>query len=183
MIDSGDVEAAIRHVVEHFGAQANSQLIFLCNPVEAEEIAGFRAGEENHDGQTAKFSFIPSTGAPAYLTEENIVGQIAPAEYAGLKDNGSYGSAWVIETWRLQPGCAICFLTWDAGSTRNVVARCEHTNPAYRGLLAIPGRDQRYALVDTFFSRTVGRGVAQRGAAVVVQVKESGGHEVPVMPS
>jgi hypothetical protein len=89
VLDSGDVETAIPHATENFGTQANSQLIFLCHPAEAEEIASFRAGEENNNGQTAKYSFIPSAGAPAYLTEDNIVGQIAPAEY-----KTGVGSTW-----------------------------------------------------------------------------------------
>jgi len=64
------------------------------------------------------------------------------------------------------------------GSQRNVCALREH--PKYKGLLAIPGRDQRYPLVDTFFSRTAGVGVAQRGGAFCLQVSESDSYVAPV---
>jgi hypothetical protein len=64
VVDSGDLEDAARHVTEHsFGTQAHSQLICLCHPAEAEEIASFHAGKENNNGQTDKHDFIPSAGA------------------------------------------------------------------------------------------------------------------------
>jgi hypothetical protein len=100
--------------------------------------ASFRAGEVNNNEQTARYSFIPSAGAPAYLTEDNVVGQVAPAEFNGLKVGGSYGPAWVISAWELPPGYAVCFYTFRAGSVRRVVALREHPN--YKGLLVIAGR-------------------------------------------
>lgn len=96
---------ALSRRIEHFfGTQANSQLICLCDPAEAEEIASFRAGKENNNGQTAKHDFIPSTGAPAYLRPDNIVGPVAPAEFNGLKVNAAtarWGPGLTPPGWRM----------------------------------------------------------------------------------
>jgi hypothetical protein len=46
----------------------------------------------------------------------------------------------------------------------------EHANPAYRGLRLLPGNQQRYPLIDSYYARAFGTGVRQRGGAVVMQV-------------
>jgi hypothetical protein len=44
-IDSGDLEAAIRHVTEHgYGMDPGSRLIAFMNPLEADEVSAFKAG-------------------------------------------------------------------------------------------------------------------------------------------
>jgi hypothetical protein len=77
-IDSGDLEAAIAHVREHgYGVGPGSRPIAFMNPLEADEVSAFKAGEVNNNTVTAKHDFIPSQGAPAYLQPDNIVGEIA----------------------------------------------------------------------------------------------------------
>lgn len=54
--------------------------------------------ESRPSGSKAKFDYIPSTNAPAFLSAENVHGAIPPPDYNGLKVQGSYGPAWVIQT-------------------------------------------------------------------------------------
>ncbi len=122
-IDSGDLETGLKTVREHgYGVEPTAQLICLCNPVEGEVISTFKAGEENQNSVTAKHSFVPSAGAPAYLQPDNIVGQVAPATTAnGLKISGSYGPLWVIESEYCPAGYISVFATYGANSQNNVI--------------------------------------------------------------
>lgn len=178
-VDPGDLTDAINQVrSKGFGMSANSRLIVLCHPNEAEIISTFRAGEETN-GVESKFDFIPSASAPAYLTEENVVGKVAPGEFGGLEVLGSFGPAWIVPSYFLPSGYLTVVSTGGPNSSMNPVAFREHSNSAYRGLRIIPGRDQRYPLQDSFFQRSFGTGVRYRGAACVVQIKASGSYEAP----
>lgn len=178
-LDPGDLSIAMRQVTSKgFGIESNSRLIILCNPQEGEIIAQMRAGYELN-GVESKYDFIPSVSSIPYLSTENIVGQIAPAEYGGLPVAGSYGPAWVIESHYLPAGYIAVVATGGPNSPSNPVAFRQHVNPAYQGLRIIPGRDQRYPLQDSFFARGYGTGVRYRGAACVVQIKASGAYEAP----
>ncbi|MDJ0401741.1 hypothetical protein QNA28_25240 [Rhodococcus rhodochrous] len=180
-LDSADIEDLIRKVnSKGYGRQAGTQLLILANPDESEQIQGWRAGEESRaGGPLAKHSFIPSASAPAYLQPENIVGQVAPGEYGGLPVAGSYGPAWLIESEFIPAGYVTVVATGGPNSERNPVAFRQHSNAAYQGLRMIPGRDQRYPLQDSFFSRGFGTGVRHRGAAAVLQVTTSTDYTAP----
>lgn len=178
-VDPGDLLDAINQVrSKGFGVSANSRLIVLCHPNEAEIISTFRAGVETN-GVESKFDFIPSASAPAYLTEENVVGQVAPGEFGGLEVLGSFGPAWIIPSYFLPVGYVAVVATGGPNAAINPVAFRQHSNPSYQGLRIIPGRDQRYPLQDSFFQRSFGTGVRYRGAAAVVQIKASGSYEAP----
>lgn len=169
-VDPGDLLDAINQVrSKGFGISASTRLVVLCHPIEAEEISTFRAGIETN-GIASKFDFIPSEGAPAYLTAENVVGQVAPGEFGGLEVLGSYGPAWIIPSYFVPQGYLAVVATGGPNSSLNPVAFRQHANPAYQGLRMIPGRDQRYPLQDSFFQRSFGCGVRYRSAACVVQV-------------
>ncbi|MFV9634855.1 hypothetical protein [Mycobacterium neumannii] len=181
-LDSGDVEAAVRLVVEHgygLGADSGSQLVALFNPAEAEHVQSWRAGEENANGQTARFDFIPSANAPTYLTQSSIVGALPPTDVDGVPVLGSYGKAWVIESMLVPAGYFAVFATGGPDSEQNVIARRMHPSPAWQGLRLIEGNWAKYPLVESFFQRGLGTGVRHRGAAAVVQIKASGSYEVP----
>ena len=48
VIDSGDLDTAIRKVTEHgYGMEPNSRLLALMNPAEAEVVSTFKAGVAN----------------------------------------------------------------------------------------------------------------------------------------
>ncbi len=181
-IDSGDVEAALNHVREHgYGVMPGSQLICLCNPQEGEVISTFKAGEENQNSVIAKHDYIPSSGAPAFLTSDTIVGQVAPATTAnGLKISGSYGPLWVIESEYVPAGYFSVFATYGTNSQNNAIGVREHVNPSYRGLRIIPGIGP-YPLQDSFYARSFGVGVRRRGQAAVVQITDGSTYTVPTV--
>lgn len=181
-IDSGDLEAAMRLVTEHgYGLGGGSQLIALFNPAEAEQVQSWRAGEENANGQVAKYDFIPSANAPTYLTQDSIVGALPPADVDGVPVLGSFGKAWVIESMLVPAGYFAVFATGGANSADNVIARRMHPSPAWQGLRIIEGHWQRFPLVESFFQRGLGTGTRHRGAACVVQIKASGSYETPTI--
>lgn len=182
-VDSADLEDGIKHVTEHgYGVSVGSQLICLCNPLEAEFIASFRAGVESRTGgPEARYDFIPSAGAPAYLTSNEIVGQIALADLNGLKVSGSYGPLWIIPSYYIPAGYLAIVATAGPNHPKNVISFREHVTPAYQGLRIIPGVGP-YPLQDSFLSRSFGLGVRHRGAALVYQIKASGSYEAPEIP-
>lgn len=183
-IDSADIEDAINLIrARGYGRQLNSQLIILANPAEAELIQTFRVGEESRPGgPKAKHSFIPSSNAPARLEPANIVGAVAPESFNGLRVEGSYGPAWLIESDWVPLGYVAVVASAGPGSPDNPVALREHDNESYRGLRLIPGNWNSYPMIDSFLMRTAGVGVRHRGAAVCIQVKASGTYDVPAIP-
>lgn len=183
-IDSADIEDAIALIrARGYGRQLNSQLIILANPAESEQIQTFRVGEESRPGgPKAKHSFIPSTDAPARLEPANIVGQVAPAQFNGLRVEGSYGPAWLIESEFVPLGYVAVVASAGPNSPNNVVAVRENAVDRYRGLRMIPGAQQNYPLIDSFLVRQIGCGTRHRGAAVAIQLKASGSYQAPVIP-
>ncbi|MGV7451174.1 hypothetical protein PJH53_29000 [Mycobacterium kansasii] len=182
-IDSGDLEALLNHVTEHgYGLDPGSRLIAFMNPLEADEVSAFKAGEVNNNTVVAKHDFIPSQGAPAYLQPENIVGEIAPAHYQGLKIDGSYGPLWIVRSQYIPAKYLLVVATSGANSPNNAVSVREHTNAAYRGLRTIPGNKPGYPLQDSFWARCIGVGTRHRGAAAVMQIKATGSYVAPSIP-
>lgn len=182
VIDSGDLETAIRMVAEHgFGSEPNSRLLALMNPAQAEVVASFKAGEANATDIIAKHDYIPSQGAPAYLQPDNIVGQVAPESYNGLKVQGSYGPVWLIQSDFIPENYFTVVATYGANSSDNAIGFREHPQRQYQGLRTIPGLGP-YPLTDSFFQRSFGVGVRRRGQACVTQIKATGTYDVPVIP-
>ncbi|OMC28190.1 hypothetical protein A5739_02920 [Mycobacterium colombiense] len=182
-IDSGDLETAIRQVTEHgYGTEPNSRLLALMNPAQAEVVASFKAGVQNAPDIIAKHDYIPSQGAPAYLQPENIVGQVAPESYNGLKVQGSYGPVWVIQSDFIPEDYFAVVATYGANSSDNVIGFREHPQRQYQGLRTIPGLVPRYPINGAFFQRSFGVGVRRRGQACVTQIKASGSYDIPVIP-
>lgn len=171
VIDSGDIEDAMRAVVRKgYGLRLGSQLLILANPAESELIQSWRAGEESRaGGPVAKYDFVKSSNAPAYLSSENVHGAIPPADYHGLVVQGSYGKAWLIESNVVPSGYVAVVASGGPGSPDNPVAVRHHPKEQYRGLRVIPGKGL-YPLQESFFARGIGVGVRHRGAAAVVQV-------------
>lgn len=182
-IDSADVEMAAAHVMEHgYGIRPGSQLILLCNPAEAEKVQTWRAGVQNANSQVAKYDFVPSSDAPAWISAENIHGAIPPKDFHGLKVLGSYGRVWLIESYVIPAGYFAIAATSGLGSSDNPLALRQHERAEWQGLKLMPGPWQRYPLVESFFMRAIGAGTRHRGAAVVVQLKTSGSYDIPVLP-
>lgn len=176
-IDSQDLELMFGKVR---GKGYTGQLVILASPTESEYISSFRAGVESRSGgPIAKYSFIPSGSAPAFIQEGTLIGSRAPSEYEGIPVSGSYGPAWLLTSYYIPTGYVCVAATAGANSQYNAVGLRSHTNPAYRGLRQIAGNGP-YPLQDSFFQRSFGVGVRHRGAAVVAQVKASGDYDIPV---
>lgn len=180
VIDSGDVEDMIRAVTRKgYGLHVGSQLLILANPAESELIQSWRAGEESRaGGPVAKYDFVPSSNAPAYLSSEDVHGAIPPADYNGLTVQGSYGKAWLIESNVVPSGYVAVVASGGPGSPDNPVAVRHHPKPQYQGLRVIPG-NSIYPLQESFFARGIGCGVRHRGAAAVTQVTVGTTYEPP----
>ncbi|AMU74389.1 hypothetical protein [Mycobacteroides abscessus] len=182
-VDSGDLEALLNHVTEHgYGLDPGSRLVAFMNPGEADEVSSFKAGEVNNNSVVAKHDFIPSQGAPAYLQPDNIVGEIAPAQYQGLKIDGSYGPLWIVRSQYIPAKYLLVVATGGANSPNNAVSVRQHTNAAYQGLRTIPGNKPGYPLQDAFWARCIGVGTRHRGAAAVMQIKATGSYVAPSIP-
>lgn len=184
VIDSGDLEIAVRKVTEHgYGMDANSRLLALMNPAQAEVVSTFKAGVANGTGGVlAKHDYIPSAGAPAYFSQSEIVGQVAPESFNGLKVQGSYGDTFIIQSDFIPEGYFAVVATYGPNAQDNVIGFREHPQPQYRGLRTIPGQTPGYPISSAYFQRTFGVGVRRRGQACVTQIKSAGAYEVPVIP-
>ena len=178
-LDSGDIEAAMRLItIKGYGVAVGSQLVILANPAEAAPIQSWRAGVVLDNTQKALYDFVPSSNAPPFLSSENVIGAIPPADFHGLKVPGAYGKAWLIESNYVPAGYVAVVASGGPGSPDNVVAVRQHSNPAYQGLRVIPGTGP-YPLQDSFFARGVGVGVRHRGAAVCMQVTTNASYTAP----
>ncbi|WP_457135484.1 hypothetical protein [Mycobacteroides abscessus] len=181
VLDSGDVEDMIKLITSKgYGTRPGSQLLILAHPNQGEVIQTWRAGEESRPGgPVAKHDFIRSSTAPAYLTQDTIIGAIPPGSYQGLPVSGSYGPAWLIETPYIPVGYVAVVATGGPNSTDNPIAFRQHPDTSYQGLLHIPGLQQRYPLQDSYFVRSFGVGTRHRGAAAVCQVTTSATYTAP----
>lgn len=171
-----DVAGLIRHVTEHgYGTTSGARVVVLVNPDEADTTRGFRVASGD------PFDFIPSEGSPTYLTDQTIVGSLAPASFNGLPIAGSFGPAWVVEDALVPSGYLIAVATGGSNSPLNVVQFREHTTPALRGLRLVKGRTPDYPLIDSVYSRGFGTGVRHRGAAAVLQVTANATYTAPAL--
>lgn len=178
--DAVDLEATIRKVREKgYGSGLGSRTIVFANGVEVDTISGFRAGQVAASGQVARHDYIPSAAASPYLTEQQIVGSIAPADFEGLPVAGSLGSALVMEEPTVPQGFVIVAATGGPNSAQNPIAFREHPRRELKGLRIIPGVNPTYPLSGAFYVRYFGTGVRRRSAASVLQVTAGATYEPP----
>lgn len=181
-LDSGDFEALYENIAEHGFGQENGS-VFVCMAPRAlvKEMRKWKAGEVNQNTVEANYDFIPSPSQPALIVpnEEGLIGSRPPAVWNGLPVVGSYMNVLIIEEDYIPSGYMFMFATGGAGNLQNIVGLREHANPAHRGLRLLPGNNQRYPLVDSYYSRGFGTGIRQRGGAAVMQIKASGSYDIP----
>ena len=180
-VDGGDLRDLTEHIQHHgHGLPINGErVIIMVNPQEGAIIRGLRRDPDSP--MTAPYDFIPSVTAPAYLTDQTIVGDKAPAEFEGLPIIGSYGDAWVFESYYIPAGYVLAVGTAGKNSLRNPLAFRERPTAEQRGLRLLPGRNS-YPLVESYYQRGFGVGVRNRGAAAVMQIKASGSFDTPTWP-
>lgn len=183
-IDSGDLEDALDHIEHHgYSIQNGTTLICLVNKAQAQVIRTFRQGVPNSNSVTPQYDFIPSDNQPPLIlpNDQGLLGSRPPSVWNGLRVLGSYRDALIIEEMSIPEGYMLTFGSGGLGQLGNLVGLREHANPAYRGLRLIAGNQQGYPLVDSYYSRSFGTGVRQRGGAVVTQFKTTGGYDIPLM--
>jgi hypothetical protein len=186
--DSDDFEDLYENIAEHgYGIENGTTFVAMMPKAIVKEVRKWRAGEENGDDgsgggtATANYDFIPAANQPTLIVpnSEGLLGERPPSSWNGLQVVGSYMGVLIIEEDYIPAGYVLMFGTGGAGDLQNVVGLREHANAAYRGLRLLPGNNQRYPLVDSYYSRGFGTGVRQRAAAAVMQVKASGSYDRP----
>lgn len=183
-VDSGDLEDAYEHIAEHgFSIENGTTVISMVNRTQAKEIRKFKAGVVNNNGVTANYDFIPAAGQPAIIipNADGLLGERPPSSYKGFRVIGSYADVLIIEESYIPEGYMLTFGSGGAGNLQNLVGLREHANQAMRGLRLLPGNQQNYPLVESFYNRGFGTGVRQRGGAVVTQFKASGSYDIPTV--
>lgn len=182
-VDPQDLEEALDHIEEHgYSRQNGTILIIMVNKAQAAVIRTFRQGMTSN-GAVANYDFIPSANQPPMIlpNDQGLLGERPPDSWNGLMVIGSYRGAYIVEDLSIPEGYMLTFGSGGLGNLQNLVGLREHQNPAYRGLRLIPGNQQGYPLVDSYYARGFGTGVRQRGGAVVTQFKSGGTYDIPTM--
>lgn len=177
-VDGGDLKQLIDTIQEHgYGLRSsNEQIVIFANPIEADVISTFRRDPEN--AVQNPYDFIPAQGTPAYLAVEDIIGDKAPAEYAGLAIEGSYGDAYITKNHFIPAGYVIAVATAGAGSSRNPLWFRQHPVVSNQGFRLV-AEMENYPLLNAYYERGFGVGVRHRSAAAVMQIKASGTYQSP----
>ena len=177
VVDSDDIEDMYEHIAHHgYGREQGTTFVLLCNRDEIREIRKFRAGVENNNSQTATFDFIPAEGQPTMIipNQQGLLGDGRPAStWNGLPVIGSYAGILIVEEGYIPSGYMVMVGSGGQGDLQNPVGLREHANAAYRGLRLLPGNQQRYPLIDSYYARAFGTGIRQRGGAVVMRIHAS----------
>jgi len=182
LIDSGDLEEAYDHIAEHgYTIEAGTQVICFMNRNQIKEVRKFRMGQVNNNTVEANYDFVPSRGSAAQFLDSplGLLGTLPPEFWNGLRVQGSYNDIIIIEEPFIPDGYFLMYGTGGAGNLQNLVGLREHQNPVYRGLRILPGNDQRYPLIESYYTRAFGTGIRQRAGAVVTQIKASGDYDIP----
>jgi hypothetical protein len=180
-VEGADLDALMMNVTEHgYGLRAGSRLILFLHPDEVPPVAAIRAGS-GAGTLKATYDYIPSSGAPAYLTSEAIIGDVAPGEFERLSVVGSYGAVWVVPTEFMPPNYLLLTATDGPSSNLNPVGFRQHPNANQQGIRLLPGNQTEYPLTEAFYTRCFGVGVRHRGAAAAMQITASATYTAPVL--
>lgn len=181
LITPGDFEDAYENIAEHgYGIENGTTFICMAPRALVKEMRKWRAGEV-YNTVEANYDFIPAQGQPALIVpnEEGLLGSRPPGSWNGMKVVGSYMDVLIIEEDYIPTNYFLMLGSGGAGNLQNPVGLREHANEAYRGLRLLPGNNQRYPLVDSYYSRGFGTGIRQRAGAVIMQIKASGSYDIP----
>jgi hypothetical protein len=188
VVDSDDLEDMYDNISEHgYGIENGTTFVALMQKDVIREIRKWRVGQDTGDdgagGGTAvaNFDFIPAPNQPALIVPnaDGLLGSQPPTTWNGLPVIGSYAGILIVEEAYVPPGYILMLGTGGAGNLQNPVGLREHANAQYQGLRLIPGNQQRYPLIDSFYSRGFGTGIRQRGGAVVMQLTTNGTYTTP----
>ena len=183
LVDSGDLEEMIEHIAHHgYGSDRGTTFVFMMGRSVAQQVRKFRAGAVNNNTVTANYDFIPAATEPTLIVpnSDGLLGSRPPATWNGLRVFGSYANALLIEEDYIPLDYLLCLGSGGEGDLQNPVGLREHANVDYRGLRLLPGNQQRYPLVDSYYSRGFGSGIRQRAGAVIMQFNNAGVYAPPV---
>lgn len=181
-VDSEDLDTMKLKIAEHgYGTEQGTTFVLLANSVDMKDIRTFRAGVVNFNSVTAAYDFIPSVNSPTIITPNatGLIGSTPPSSFGGLPVVGTYNNVILIEEDYIPPNYLFMFGTGGTGNLQNLVGLRQHANTNYRGLRLLPGNQQGYPLVESFYSVGFGTGVRQRAGGVVLQLKASGNYDIP----
>lgn len=181
-IDSGDIEDAYENIAEHgYSIEAGTQIVCLMNRKQLLQMRTWRMGEVSANAVVANYDFIPSRNQPSQFLDSptGLLGVLPPDTWNGMRVFGSYADILLIEEPFMPEDYFLMFGTGGAGNLQNLVGFRQHKNPLYRGLRILPGNDQRYPLVESYYTRAFGTGIRQRAGAVVMQIKAAGSYDRP----
>lgn len=177
-VTSGDLDEMYEHLRHHgYSSENGVRHLLFVNPVEAAVIRTFRIATG------ASWDFIPAQGTPAQFMPQDMLllnGTQAPSTISGLQVLGSYGFITVVVDDMFPAAYMALIGTGGAESLNNPVGLREHPNAAFRGLRLVKGPNPDYPLVDSYYQRSFGTGIRQRGGSVIMQVKASGTYDTPV---
>jgi hypothetical protein len=183
-LDSGDLETMQGLLSEHGYSVANGySLILMINPVQETVIRGFKFGVTNNNAAVAQYDFIPSLALPDFTLSQTqtIVGNRAPAQFAGFRVLGNYGDFLIISDDYIPAGYMVALASGGPENLGNPVGLREHPNAALRGLRLVKGRTPDYPLIDSFYQRGIGTGIRQRSAGAIMQITTNGSYTIPAI--
>jgi hypothetical protein len=182
VVDSDDLEDLYENIAHHgYGIEQGTTFVLLCNRDEIKEIRKFKAGVVNNNGAEATFDFIPADGQPTMIVpnEAGLLGSRPQSTWNGLPVIGSYAGILIVEEAYIPSGYMVLIGSGGEGDLQNPVGLREHANPAYRGLRLLPGNQQRYPLIDSYYARAFGTGIRQRGGAAIMMISNAGSYTPP----
>ncbi|GAA2427104.1 hypothetical protein [Mycolicibacterium llatzerense] len=185
-VDSEDLLEALKDIREHgYGVvDSGQEIIALVSERESEVIQSFRANVENNNTVVSKWDFLPASNQPSFILQGpgELVGNLPAGEIFGLPTVGKWGPVWIVETQFCPDGYFAIVATSGPGSTSNPIGVRQHTNKLYQGLRQLPGTENGYPLLSSFYSRTFGTGTRHRGAATVRQLAVGNTYTAPSIP-
>lgn len=179
--NSLDLEDAVAHIAHHgYGNEQGTKFVHVLNSAQMAVARQFKAGA-TVNGVVCNYDFIPAPNQPALFVPnaDGLIGSRPPTSWQGLPVVGSYQDALLVEEDYIPTNYVLTLGTGGSGALQNPVGLREHANPAYRGLRLLPGNQQRYPLVDSYYARAFGTGVRQRAGSVITQIKASGTYDRP----
>jgi hypothetical protein len=169
-------EHLLTNIAQHgYTYQDGYKLVLWVNKQEADIIKTWRAGVGG-----ALWDFIPDPstyGGGFYVpTDQRLVGAPQGRVEGQI---GTYGPWHVVEEELIPAGYIVGIATGGTNNISNPIGVREHKNPRYRGLKVIPGNNNDYPLIESYYQRGLGTGIRHRGAGAVYQISGNANYTTP----
>jgi hypothetical protein len=182
LLDPSDVQSCISLLTEHgYGRRSGTTIVFLVNQAVIDVVSLWRKGTTYSNSQVALYDWIPAPSQPAQFTPaaDGLLGTPPPDEWNGLIVSGSYGGALFVEEPLAPSGYLTAVASGGPASIDNLVGIREHSDPVWRGLRLMPGNQNNYPLIESFYQFGMGTGIRQRGGAVVMEISADADYTIP----